>query len=149
MRGICHRRSAKTRGFTLLEVILALAILGIALATLGQAVGRSHRSARRVAVETQLAFVAESVLEELTTGLRPLTAVDREAIADPGDSASTPIALVTVQVDSGPFDGLLAVRVTAMPNDPAATNLEAVRLTRWIVDPSLEESASSSSGETL
>lgn len=140
-------RSKKTRkGFTLLEVILALAILGLALATLGQATGRSHGNARHAADESELAFVAGSVLDELLTGLRPLQAVDGEAIADPTDATRPAIALITVGIESGPLDGLLVLRVRAKPNIEGAGTLETVELVRWMVDPALAESSSTAGG---
>lgn len=129
--------------FTLLEVILAMAILGLALATLGQAVGRSHESARRAADETELAMIASSVLEEILSEARPLQAIDREAIADPRDPSSPPVALVSALIENGPLDGLLALRVEARPNDPTAGPLQTVTLTRWLVDPSLESESTS------
>ena len=129
-------------GFTLLEVILALAILGLALATLGQAVGRSHESARRAADESELCLTASTTLEEILSGVRPLQAIESEAVPDPRDPTAPPVALVSATVEPGPLDGLLVVRVAARPNDPAAGALETVTLTRWLVDPSLESDAS-------
>lgn len=139
------RGRAHAMGFTLLEVILALAILGLALATLGQAVGRSHESARRAADETELTLIAASVLEELLAEVRPLQAFEREAVADPRDPTAPPVALVSASIENGPLDGLLVVRVEARPNDPAAGPLETVTLTRWMVDPSLESAEASGS----
>lgn len=137
---------ATHQAFTLLEVILALAILGLALATLGQAVGRSHESARRAADETELTLIASSVLEEILAQARPLQAIDREAVADPRDPTSPPVALVSAVIENGPLDGLLVLRVEARPNDPSAGPLETVTLTRWLVDPSLEQGATATGG---
>lgn len=130
--------------FTLLEVILALAILGLALATLGQASGRSHDSARRAAEESELALHAESVLDELLCGLRELAAVDREPIADVDDPSAPPVAVVSVGIENGPLDGLLVLRVRVQPAESlagSAAALDAVELVQWIVDPSLSDSS--------
>lgn len=131
-------------GFTLLEVILALAILGLALATLGQATSRSHDNARRAAEESELALYAESVLDEIQCGLRELAAVDREPIADADDPSAPPVAVVSVGIENGPLDGLLVVRVRVDPAEPiagSAAGLDAVELVQWMVDPSLADSS--------
>ncbi len=139
-------RRRSNHGFTLLEVILALAILGLALATLGQATGRSHGNARRAADESELAFVAESVLDEILTGLRPLQAIDGEGVADPADPTKPAIALVSVGIENGPLDGLLAIRVRARPSIEGADSIDTVELVRWMVDPSLADSSSNAGG---
>ena len=138
------------RGFTLLEVILALAVLGLALATFGQAVGWSHDNARRAARQTDLAIVAASVMDELLAGVRELTAVDRAPYEDASGGLGTPAA-VTIAVEAGPVDGLLAVRVRAEPRETVTAPGDAVELTRWFVDPSLtsDADAAAEQGATL
>lgn len=133
------------RAFTLLEVILALAILGVALATLGQAVGRSHQNARRAADQAELCFAAASLLDEVLVGARPLTAIEGEPVADPLDPTAPALVLVSLRIENGPLDGVLVLYASAKPNDPAAGALDTVELVRWVVDPALEESAASSS----
>ncbi len=137
------KRSAP-RAFTLLEVILALAILGLALSTLGQATSRSHGNARRAADESELAIHAETVLDELLCGLRELEAKHGEPVADADDPSAPPVAIVSVGIENGPLDGLLVVRVRVEPAEPLAGDaaaLDAVELVQWIVDPSLSESS--------
>ena len=141
--GLADRHARVARAFTLLEVILALAILGLALAAFGQAVGWSHDNARRAARQTDLAIVAASVMDELLCGVRELVAVDRAPYGDATtDPAATP-AVVSIAIDSGVIDGLLAVRVRVEPNDPQATARDSVELTRWMLDPSLTSDADS------
>lgn len=140
---IAQRTTSRRRApsaFTLLEVILALAILGFALATLGQAVGRSHENASRVAQESELMLIASSVMDEVLSGVRALTAVSGEALPDP-DDAQQSRALIDVELGVGPLEGLVAVRVVARPPESADTNsmAGAVELVRWMVDPSLAE----------
>jgi type II secretory pathway pseudopilin PulG len=125
----------------LLEVILALAILGVAMATLGQALGRSHQNARRAADQAELCFAAASLLDEMIVGARPLAAIDSEPVANPLDPSAPPIALVSLRIENGPLQGVLVLYASARPNDSAAGPLDAVELVRWMVDPALEESA--------
>lgn len=138
-----RRSRRRRRAFTLLEVILALAILGVALATLGDAVGRSHQNARRAADQAELCFAAASLLDEVIVGARPLTAIDSEPVADALDPTAPPVALVSLRIENGPLEGVLVLYASARPNDPAAGPLETVDLVRWVVDPALTESASS------
>ena len=138
-----RRQRCQRRAFTLLEVILALAILGLALATLGAAVGRSHQNARRAADQAELCFAAASLLDEVIVGARPLTAIDSEPVADALDPTAPPVALVSLRIENGPLEGVLVLYASARPNDPAAGPLETVDLVRWVVDPALTGSASS------
>ncbi|MEQ8848732.1 prepilin-type N-terminal cleavage/methylation domain-containing protein [Botrimarina sp.] len=136
-----RRRQPAGRGFTLLEVILALAILGLALATLGHAVGRSHENARRVADESELTQIAASVVDEVAAGVRALTPAAGLPIADPDDPAAPPRAVVSIAIETTPFQGLQAVRVRAStPEGNAADLLDSVELVRWMLDPSLTQS---------
>lgn len=130
------------KAFTLLEVILALAILGLAMATLGAALGRSHQSARRAADQSDLLQIASSTLDEMLVGLRPMAAIDGELVPDPRDPTAPAVAVLAAEVGAGPLEGLLFVRIEAKPNDPQAGVLETVTLTRWLVDPSLETETS-------
>lgn len=136
------------RAFTLLEVILALAILGLALATLGAAVGRSHQNARRAADQAELCFAAASLLDEVIVGARPLTAIDSEPVADALDPTAPPVALVSLRIENGPLEGVLVLYASARPDDPAAGPLETVDLVRWVVDPALTESASAAASSS-
>jgi general secretion pathway protein I len=139
------RRTLNRRAFTLLEVILALAILGLALATFGEAVGRSHQNARRAADQAELGFAAASLLDEVIVGSRQLVAIDSEPVADPLDPTAPAMALVSLRIENGPLDGVLVLYASARPNDPLAGAVDTVELVRWVVDPALTQSASTTS----
>jgi general secretion pathway protein I len=57
------RRATRAKGFTLLEVIAAIAILGLAFAVLLQAMGASLDLTRKAADRTQAALWAQSLLD--------------------------------------------------------------------------------------
>lgn len=135
-------------GFTLLEVILALAILGIAMATLGSAVGHAHRNSRQSTKQTELAMVASSVLEEVLAGSRDLTAVTDEVVVDPSDPTAPPIAKVSIVIGNSPYEDLFEIRVRAQSPDNTE-NAVRVELVRWMLDPSLIESTSSTAEDSL
>ena len=60
-----QNRSAVTRGFTLLEVLIALSIFAICASTLIQQSGRSIRQAAYLETRTQASWIAENELERL------------------------------------------------------------------------------------
>ena len=57
-------------GFTLIEALVALAILGVALAAVLRAYGAGFRSAERAEMQTHALLLAESRLAEAATTLR-------------------------------------------------------------------------------
>jgi type II secretion system protein I len=61
------RRWASRHGFTLLEVLVALAILGVSIASVLRLMGVSARAATRTEAVTRALFVAEELMEELST----------------------------------------------------------------------------------
>jgi general secretion pathway protein I len=56
-----------SRGFTLLEVLVALAILSVGIASVLRLMASSARAATRAQGMTQALFVAEELMEELST----------------------------------------------------------------------------------
>jgi prepilin-type N-terminal cleavage/methylation domain-containing protein len=106
-----HRRAeAKPRGFTLLEVILALVILGAALAMLSNIIQLAGRHAVDSRTETLAQSLAESVMDQVIAGAVEMTSVSRQQLevddATPwvysinvGTSALTTIAPVEVVVE--------------------------------------------------
>lgn len=68
--------------FTLLEVILALAILGVAMGVLVEVSRLTLRNARTAVLETEATLIAESVLAELESGASPLDNLQGEWMDD-------------------------------------------------------------------
>lgn len=55
------------RGFTLLETLVALAILGLGVTAVLELIGASSRAAARTQATTEAVFVAQDIMEELET----------------------------------------------------------------------------------
>ena len=135
------RRVGNTRsGFSLLELLLALAILGGSLAMLMQIVSIGTAAAResralsisRILCQTKLA----EVLLDGTAGISPISTP--ETPLESFDSSSTSPFVYSIEVTPGPLDGLLVIRVTVSALDANdGPPLAQYSLTRWMIDPLL------------
>lgn len=65
-----------TRGMTLIEVLIALAIVSVALMAVIKAVSQNIRMTEYLQRKTIATWVADEVLGEIRTGIIPLTGVD-------------------------------------------------------------------------
>jgi prepilin-type N-terminal cleavage/methylation domain-containing protein len=134
------------RGFSLVEVILSLAILTGAIAVLGEAARLAIRNARIARDITQAQLLCESKLAEITAGILepdPVDGVpferDHAEAGLSGTAGDDEIAwLYSIDVEQVDDEGLMAVRVTVaqdLPEEKAPVRFELVR---WILDPDVE-----------
>ncbi len=128
------------RGFSLLEILLALAILGGSLAVLGQIAQTGADAAREARAMSLARILCQAKLSEVllnaTLGQTPTTIID--AAAEPFDSQATADFVYSIEVVPAPLDGLLAIRVSVQVADPdGGTALATYQLTRWMIDPAL------------
>jgi general secretion pathway protein I len=123
------------RGLSLLEVILAIAILGGALATIGQLIRIGSRNAAAARDLTLAQIHCESTLNEVAAGAIPLAAASDVPLDEYGEWLYT--------VESAPIDdgGLIELRVTVHQSPDAAARPVSYTLTRWMIDPAVEEAA--------
>jgi len=140
-------------GFTLLEVILALAILAGALAVLGEVsrLALQNASAARDLARAQL--LAESKLAEIESGITAPEAVENAAFDTSSASLdpAEPAWLYSISTQSTDEEGLISVRVTVTRDLPVGQHPVKFSLVRWLPDPnytppSQTSSTSSSSG---
>lgn len=138
--GPTRRSSSAIRnshGFTLLEVILAIAILGVSIAWIGEVVSRSFANAANATDSLEARIVAQSVIDQLKCGaleianFGPSQMSDTEAL---GEWA------VQVIVEPTTVQELVQVRVLV------GTTLEpgerpACELVRWYQNPEYAEAA--------
>lgn len=129
------------RGFTLLEVVLALAILVGAIAVVGELIRLGGAAAASARDLSQAQLLAESVMAEITAGILPLE-----------NSQSVPIEtdpewVYGVELLPVETPGLLAVRVTVVQAGAAGRPAEFA-LVRWMRDPGVELPAQSADSET-
>ncbi|WP_231603212.1 prepilin-type N-terminal cleavage/methylation domain-containing protein [Neorhodopirellula pilleata] len=127
----------KRNAFSLLEMILALALLGTSLGILAQVALTGTDAATEAEHLSQARMIAQSHLAEiLAAGITP-AAVPPSPTASM-DSASTTAFQYQVDVVPAPMDGMLAIRVSveALDEDGGAP-LASYSATRWMIDPAL------------
>lgn len=139
-------------GFSLLEILLALAILGGAMAMLSQIAETGTSAAREVRDLSIARMMCQSKLSETLldalSGISPQT--ELTVPMPSSDSGSTTTFNSSVEVQPGQMDGLLIVRVTVVAESsnggvPRAT----YSLTRWMVDPTLGLEAAEAEAEAM
>jgi prepilin-type N-terminal cleavage/methylation domain-containing protein len=129
--------ASSLKAFTLLEVILAIAILGVSMAWIGEVVSRSFNNAASAADSLESRIVAQSVLDQLKCGALeitnagPMQMSSAEALGD---------WMVQIIVEPTTVQELVQVRVLV------GTTLEpgerpACELVRWYQNPEFAEAA--------
>ncbi len=116
---------------SLLEVILALAILALSMAAIGELLRMGNRSARKAQLSTRAQILCESILSQVVCGALPPSPVTRApVVTDPDWYYTTELASTEVQ-------GVMLLAVTV------ETQIELARppgftLVRWIPDPGIQ-----------
>ncbi|NLX54713.1 MAG: hypothetical protein GXY58_06340 [Planctomycetaceae bacterium] len=120
-------------GTTLLEVILAIAILGGSLAVLGELVRIGTRSAYAARVQSTAQLLADTLVAELAAG--STTPESTSGVVEAFGGFNWAYDVLVQQVDQ---QGLLALDVTVRENVDAAPHPISYRLVRWMIDPQTE-----------
>lgn len=121
-----HRRTR--RGFSLLEVILSLAIFTLGLVAIGELMRLGLRNATIARDGTRAQIIAESLLNELASQSREVTPVADQA------SEVDPEFQFSIQVAPVDLTGLLSVTVFVRRANSTNVN-DGFSVTRWITDP--------------
>ena len=124
-----HRfsNSNSNRGFSLLEVILSIAILGGSIAIIGQGFHHGARSVRVARMIGEGNRLADSKLSEIAAGATELQSVSQEPFGD------NPNWVYSIVAEQASFPGILAVSVT-VENRQSRPPIQ-VSLGRLIPDP--------------
>jgi len=138
------------RGFSLLEAVLAAAILAATAILLSQIAGFARRSLEKLELQTQAQLLCQSKLAEIVAGVEPLQAVSR------GEFPEAPGWYYSIESSPAELPGVLSVRVStwlerenqgSSPNvSPASEALASYTIVRWIRDPSRRQTRSEAAG---
>lgn len=141
------RRFPKRRGgFSLLEVILALAILTGAIAVLGEALRLGMRNAQLARDLTEAQLLCESKLAEIAAGLTPADTVPPTQFDCPVGDGLT-VWLYSIGLADTEEEGLNLVCVTVTQDLPTEKRPVEFSLFRWIPDASMQALAESEAAE--
>jgi prepilin-type N-terminal cleavage/methylation domain-containing protein len=137
-----HRIAPRAAAFTLLEVILALAVLGGALAIFGEVMHIANRNALDAQAETQAQVLAESVMDEVLAGLIDASNASRQPL-ETDDAANW---LYSITVGTTDVEGVLPLEIVVEQDLEPRLNPVKFRLVRWIpsaaeTDENAEEAA--------
>jgi len=119
-------------GFTLLEVILALAILAGAVAAIGELVRIGLHNADVARQLTRAEMLCESISDQVAAGAIAATSTSGVQCDD------DPRFLYSIAVDQANQSSLLTVQVTVVRDLPAEQHPVPFKITRWMVDPGIE-----------
>jgi type II secretion system protein I len=133
---------SRRRGLSLLEVMLALAILGVSLAAIGELMRIGSRNAEMARDLTTAQILCETKMAEIVSGLLPATATTPAPILDVESGNDWLYAVETEQVGQ---EGLLAVRVIVQQNPDLVSRPVSFYLVRWMIDPQAQVAGSATS----
>ena len=137
-----HQEGMTRRGLSLLEVILAVAILAGAIAALGEVTRQALESARIARDSTYAELLCESKLSEIVAGIElpdPVDGVPCEEVLEPGQ----PLWLYSIRLEPTAQVGAVAVYVTVYQDVPSQKRSLSCTLVRWMMDPTVDFSAQS------
>lgn len=132
-------------GLSLLEVMLALAILGLALAAIGELMRIGARNAELSRDLTTAQMLCETKMNEVVMGMLPALGTAPTPIPEMGNGNEWLYSIETQQVA---LQGLLAVRVTVQQNSEVFSRPATFSLMRWMIDPSTQSTTTGSSTDT-
>ena len=125
--------------FSLLEMLLALAILGGSLAILGQIAETGVDAARQARDLSMARLIAQSKLSEVLINVSleqtPQSVFDTPV--DPIDSLTTTAYTYSVEVQPATLDGMLMIRILVTATDANGNVSVNYALDRWIIDPAI------------
>lgn len=132
----------RRRAMSLLEVILAIAILAGTLAILGEIIRAGARAGRSTTQLSAAQLICESLMVEQTSGMVAPESTEGEQIDDNGDAWQ-----YSIQVEQAGQEGLLSVTISVQEQLDQATDPVTFTLVRWMVDPQLESELEAAAAE--
>ncbi|MEM8943944.1 MAG: prepilin-type N-terminal cleavage/methylation domain-containing protein [Planctomycetota bacterium] len=133
---LCSTSRDNRRGFTLLEVILALAILAGAVAVLGEVMSIAGRNAADAQAEAEAQSLAASIIDEMLAGYAPMTQQTRQ----PLESAAAVPWVYSVTLADTSILGLSSIEVLVEQDVEQQFRPVKFKLVRWFAtDQSAED----------
>jgi general secretion pathway protein I len=118
-------------GFTLLEIILALAILAGSLAALGEVMRLADQTVSLTEGESQAQILAASIMDELLSGARQLENVSQATLNQDDDIPW----VYSIETDSTNLDQLVSVHVSVEQKLDSRLQPARFDITRFMPNP--------------
>ncbi|MEX1042838.1 MAG: prepilin-type N-terminal cleavage/methylation domain-containing protein [Pirellulaceae bacterium] len=140
-----RRNRLSGKGFSLLEVVLAFAIMAVSFTMLSQLVATGYRNAREAQSLTDAQMIAQNVMEEFSLGMLSQTPVANVPVAMDNGLLTTPGTEVpeweySIDWEPAPVEGLVMVLVRVnRANVTQAAYYDSFELARWAPDPMLND----------
>lgn len=138
-------RPATRAGLSLLEVMLALAILGGALAAIGELMRIGARNAELARDQTTAQLICESTMAEVQLGFLPMQSAGPLAVNDLQYQQEWLYTMTVTPIDQ---QGLTSVWVRIEQNPEVFSRPVSFAATRWMIDPSVASLLGESSTAT-
>ena len=129
--------------FTLLEVILALAILAGAIAMIGELISLTSRNAADSEEETRAQLLAVSLMDEIVVGMTEA----RQASREPLEVEDTTPWVYSISLEGTKIDGLTSVEVVVEQDIEKRFRPVKYRLIRWLPKVPLPTEEADSTGD--
>jgi general secretion pathway protein I len=129
-----HIAATNRDAFSLLEVVVALAILTVTVAVLGELIRTGLRNAQVARDLSQAELICESTIAQIEAGLLPPQPVQGAAVAE------EPGWLYSIEPTTGATGGqagLLQLQITAQQDPARFARPTRFSVVRWLRDPSL------------
>lgn len=120
---------SQRNGLSLLEVMLSIAILGLAMAVIGNLFYLGGRSAQRTRFLSDANIICDTTMAELAAGVIEPNSVGTQVVAD------NPTWSYSIDIQASDQLGLLAATVTVQQTDTAAPVPVTMSVVRFIPDP--------------
>ena len=128
------QRHATRTGFTLLEVMLALAILGGALAAIGELMRIGARNAEKARDLTTAQMICESTMAEILLGFIAMQSVGPLEVEDMQYQQEWLYTIVAEPLDD---QGLTSIWLQLEQNPELFSRPVSFAVTRWMIDPTV------------
>ncbi len=127
-------RSYQPTGLSLLEVMLALAILGGALAAIGELMRIGARNAEMARDLTTAQLICESTMAEIQLGFLPMQTAGPIAVEDAQYQQDWLYTIVAEPLDQ---EGLTSIWLQIEQNPESFSRPVSFAVTRWMIDPTV------------
>ncbi len=135
MRSLRNKQRRRRLGLSLLEVMLALAILGGALAVIGELMRLGVRNAESARDLSTAQVFCEAKINEIAAGLLPPQPIGNSPIEEIASQGADAPWLYSVEVQQIDQQGLISVRVTVTQDPSVELRPVNFSLVRWMIDP--------------